>query len=203
MTEQIRESLSALMDNEAHELELERVLRNSEDSGLRGTWMRYHAVSRAMRGHRGESHRHMDVSAQVRAAITQGVEEPMSERVTGTWHDVIRPAASFAVAASVFASVLVGSQLYGLVGQGADGGAELATRASPIGLVNSLGGSAVNATYGAPALKSGARTSRADYNQMARQRLRQYMLPHAEQAAQNAPQRMMPYARLAAYRATE
>ena len=45
MTDKLRESLSALMDNEADELEVQRVLRQiGEDVELRRTWERYHAV---------------------------------------------------------------------------------------------------------------------------------------------------------------
>jgi sigma-E factor negative regulatory protein RseA len=36
--ETLQESLSAVMDNEADELELRRVLAASEDGELRGTW---------------------------------------------------------------------------------------------------------------------------------------------------------------------
>ena len=46
MTERMRESLSALMDDEANELEVERVLSQiAEDDDLRQTWIRYNAVS--------------------------------------------------------------------------------------------------------------------------------------------------------------
>ena len=45
MSERLRESLSAVMDGEANELELERVLSRIEgDEQLRQTWVRYSAV---------------------------------------------------------------------------------------------------------------------------------------------------------------
>ena len=40
--EALQESLSAVMDNEADELELRRVLASSGDEELRSTWSRYH-----------------------------------------------------------------------------------------------------------------------------------------------------------------
>ena len=124
------------------------------------------------------------------------------------WHSFRRPAASFAVAASVFASVLVGSQFYGLMGlqnaqQGSAAAAQMATRASPVGLVNTLGGAAVTASYATPAIKSAGAGQRSTYNHLAHQRLQRYLLPHAEEAALNAPQGMMPYARVSAWQVEE
>jgi sigma-E factor negative regulatory protein RseA len=56
MTEQrdtLKESLSALMDGQADELEIRRLLDATEGerrSDLRNAWMRYHMVSRSIRG---------------------------------------------------------------------------------------------------------------------------------------------------------
>ena len=52
MTERLRESLSALMDDEADDLELGRVLRAMEagDDEVRETWSRYQLVSAVMSG---------------------------------------------------------------------------------------------------------------------------------------------------------
>lgn len=48
--ESMRQSLSALMDGEASDLELRRILaRSDDDSELRQTWAKYHTISRAMR----------------------------------------------------------------------------------------------------------------------------------------------------------
>lgn len=47
----LAESISALMDNQASELELQRVLKASEqDDGVRETWVRYQMVSATLRG---------------------------------------------------------------------------------------------------------------------------------------------------------
>lgn len=52
MSERLRESLSALMDDEADDLELGRVLRamDTDDGVVRDTWARYQAVSAVLRG---------------------------------------------------------------------------------------------------------------------------------------------------------
>ena len=204
MSERIRESLSALIDNEANELELERLLSQSEQVEVRSTWTRYHMARTAMRsGDDAGSVQGMDVSHRVREALA--VESVAPAGPETRWRAALRPVASFAVAASVFAAVLVGSQLYGLLGpETADAGSKgLAARVSPVGMVNTVGGATVNASYGAPAIKSTAPNRRAAYNQLARQRLRHYMVPHADQAALNTPRGMMPYARVSSFQAEQ
>lgn len=203
MSERIRESLSALMDNEANELELERILSQSEQGEVRATWSRYHVARTAMRGDSGSVVNGMDISSRVSEALASAEEDAQAPVVK--WQAALRPLASFAVAASVFAAVLVGSQLYGLLGpaSAANGGADLAARVSPVGMVNTVGGASVNASYGAPAIKSASTNRRAAYNQLARQRLQRYMVPHADQAALNTPQGMMPYARVASFKTEE
>jgi sigma-E factor negative regulatory protein RseA len=200
MSERIRESLSALIDNEANELELERVLSQSQQNELRATWTRFHVVRSAMRGEEISAFHGLDVSAGVQAALAD--ESPAA---APRWRTVLQPVASFAVAASVFAAVLVGSQLYGLLGPGSAGvsNTDLATRVSPVGMVNTMGGAAVSVNYGAPAIKSAVPNQRNAYNRMARQRLQRYMVPHADQAALNAPQGMMPYARVSSFQAED
>lgn len=195
MSEQINESLSVLMDGEANELDLARVLKNSTDVELRSTWTRYHLTRQVLREGVGR-HLQVDIASRVMAALEA---EPEIKSVS-RWHNFLRPVASMAVAASVFATVLVGGQFYGLVG-GVETGSpiELAAQVSTVGMVNTLGGSAVRAGYAAPALRAGTATRYADYDQMARQRLQRFMLSHTEQAALNAPRGMMPYARVASF----
>jgi sigma-E factor negative regulatory protein RseA len=195
MSERIRESLSALMDGEANELEIERVLKNSEEHSVRNTWLRYHRVREVLHSDTGEFS-HVDVSAQVMAAIAS--ESQSTAAPVSAWHKLVRPAASFAVAASVFAAVLVGSQFYGLVGPATGDGPALAARVSTVGMVNTQGGAAVRASYAAPATRAAA-GSRNLYDKLAQQRLQRYMLSHTEEVSLNAPQGMMPYARVASF----
>jgi sigma-E factor negative regulatory protein RseA len=199
MTDQIKESLSVLMDGEASELDLARVLKNSADSELRSSWARYHLVRQVMSEGSARAPQ-LDLSSRVMAALEI---EPEIKPVA-RWHDFLRPVASVAVAASVFASVLVGSQLYGLVG-GVEAGSpgELAAQVSTVGMVNTLGGSAVRAGYATPAVRTDTAPRYADYDQMAKQRLQRYMLSHSEEAALNAPRGMMPYARVASFEAQD
>ena len=81
---QMLESVSALVDGEASELELRRVLNATEtDPELRTRWARYHCVSTVMRGDIGTDFR-IDLSAAIREAID---EEPavVSAPVRSGW----------------------------------------------------------------------------------------------------------------------
>ncbi|HBQ41234.1 MAG TPA: hypothetical protein DD808_11780, partial [Halieaceae bacterium] len=108
MTEQLRESLSALMDDEATELELHRVLGELESDGaLRQTWVRYQLARSAMAG-QPVSHARLDISRSVSAAIAAEAGAKTSR--SGVRERWLRPLASLAVAASVTAVVVLGGQ---------------------------------------------------------------------------------------------
>ncbi|BFM07624.1 sigma-E factor negative regulatory protein [Halioxenophilus aromaticivorans] len=67
--ESLRESLSALLDGEATELEARRVLNNVEnDADVRAVWSRYQIASRAMAGER-QAFSGIDLSSTIAAAI--------------------------------------------------------------------------------------------------------------------------------------
>jgi sigma-E factor negative regulatory protein RseA len=207
MTEKMRESLSALMDDEANELEVERVLSHiGEDGDLRRTWVRYNAVRACMSGQQA-ARLDLDISARVRDAI-DAPEEGAKAAASGTGVERIRqrylrPLASFAVAASVAATVVIGgqqlAQLGGteLPGSGVSGSSQaVAASASPVGLVNSLGATSVRASYGTRAVPVMEPAAQAAYRELARQRMQQYMQEHAEHAALNTPQGLIPFARV-------
>ena len=205
MTERMRESLSALLDNEANELELERILsRVTDDEDVRNTWIRYNAVSTTMAG-APLAHMQLDISTQVRQAIAGTSSDELQQQTVQAGQNIVslrqrflRPLTSLAVAASVTATVVIGGQQLARIG-GTDpyGGAQaVAASASPVGLVNSLGATTVQASYGTqsvPVLQPATRTA---YQELARQRMQMYMQEHAEQAALNSPQGLIPFARV-------
>ncbi|MCB1841329.1 MAG: sigma-E factor negative regulatory protein, partial [Halioglobus sp.] len=107
MSERMFESLSAMLDGEANELELERVLASiGDDEALRRTWIRY-AAARAVMDNQQPAQLGGDVSLQVRAAIAAA---PQASRPEGLRRRLGRPLASFAVAASVAMVVVIGGQ---------------------------------------------------------------------------------------------
>ena len=118
MSEQLKESLSAVMDDEADEFEIRRVLNEAaSDPELRGVWERFHLVRSVMRGD-GRLRTTGTLSAQFWSQIDVG-EAPDADSVvesTGAAQHAPRPAwvawgqrvAGVAVAAGVAAAVILG-----------------------------------------------------------------------------------------------
>ncbi|PCJ44293.1 MAG: hypothetical protein COA99_07140 [Moraxellaceae bacterium] len=122
MTDKAREEMSALMDGEASELELHRVLKCSEtDEELRSSWRRYHLTRSVIRGEARDKGLLMHSSLDITAAVSQAIadepayaEESSENGKRGVWFDrVLRPLGSVAVAASVSAMVIFGWQTAG------------------------------------------------------------------------------------------
>lgn len=193
MSESMRESLSALMDDEANELETERVLaRIAGDPQLRQAWVRYNVVHSVAVGH-VPAHLELDISSQVRDAIAG---ETGGRNAAGIRQRFLKPLASLAVAASVAATVVIGGQQLAQLQADSYDSQAIASSVSPVGMVNSLGATSVQASYGTqsvPVLQPATRTA---YQELARQRLQKYMQEHAEQAALNSPNGLVPFARV-------
>lgn len=200
MNDRMYESLSALMDNEANELELERVLvQVASDAGLRQAWVRYNLTRHAVHGH-SVAYVDLDISARVQSALAGSQMDVSGHRGTLAVFKqrMLRPIVSFAVAASVAATVVIGGQQLAQVGVADPYGIDrpMANGASPVGMLNSLGATAMQASYGTqpvPVLQPATRTA---YQELAQQRLRRYMQEHVEQAALNSPQGLVPFARV-------
>lgn len=123
MTERLRESLSALMDDEADDLELGRVLRAMEEDGeVRATWARYQLVSAVLRGHAAggveESGAGLPADALSGEALPErplgiaphaagAADTVAAVPETAARHSAWRPWASFAAAASLTLAVVV------------------------------------------------------------------------------------------------
>ncbi|MBZ9556585.1 MULTISPECIES: sigma-E factor negative regulatory protein [unclassified Modicisalibacter] len=111
MNDNLRESLSALMDNEGDELELRRVLKSLDESpGDADVWRRYHLARSLM-----ARDRDVDVSADLSAGIMARIEAEPRPRVAD--EPVARRgglsfAGSAAVAATVSLMVITGVQVY-------------------------------------------------------------------------------------------
>jgi sigma-E factor negative regulatory protein RseA len=137
--EALQESLSAVMDSEADELELRRVISALEDPQVRATWARYQVARAVM--HKELLDPHLDLSAAVSVAII-GDSTPTLETTRGAWQNLGR----LAVAASVTVAVLAGVRLYN---QDDVAGAQIAQQA-PAPMASSLPmvkGPAVLANY--------------------------------------------------------
>ena len=100
--EQLNESISALVDGEASDMELRRIIKASEsDDDVRKQWSRYQLISQVMQGEAPATAR-IDLSASIREAID---DEPEVKK--GWFHN----AARVAIAASVAGVVVMTAQL--------------------------------------------------------------------------------------------
>src|SRR5476649_3017657 len=187
----LQESLSAVMDNEADELELRRVLNAFDDAETRDTWSRYQVARAVM--HKDLLIPRLDIAAAVSAALA---DEAVPAKARGPWRSLGR----LAVAASVTVAVLAGVRLYN---HDDIAGVELAqqTPQQPAALsVPQVKGPAVLAGYNesseqAPGpMASGVLQGQAGWHD---QRLPGYLRQHAQQAALKGTESALPYARAA------
>ena len=187
--EALQESLSAVMDNEADELELRRVLSAIEDADTRATWSRYQIARAAM--HKELLMPHLDISAAIAAGIADEVSPLKAGR--GPWRTMGR----LAVAASVTVAVLAGVRLYN---QDEIAGAQLAQQSQPAAVaMPQAKGPAVLAGYTEGEQSPGPMASGVLQNQAGwhDQRLPGYLRQHAQQAAMKGAEGALPYARAA------
>jgi sigma-E factor negative regulatory protein RseA len=127
INKKMEESLSALVDGEASDLEVRRVLKACDKkSELRECWRRYHVVSQVLKDSKVPKNNSPDISVDLSACIREAiVNEPSLninaniDQSTSTvkttnvkrsaksfWYDAGR----FAIAASVAAAVVLGVQ---------------------------------------------------------------------------------------------
>ena len=195
MSERLRESLSAVLDGEANELELERILsRMGDDQELRQTWVRYSAVHSVNSGGH-VANLSLDVSQRVRAALHDEADSSPLNKSAGVARRLLKPFASFAVAASVAATVVIGGQQLYQIGE-PDTYSNTLAGASPVGLINSVGATAIQASFGTQSVPVLRPTVTTAYRELARQRMEKYMQEHVEQAALNSPQGLIPFTRV-------
>ncbi|MBK4991545.1 MULTISPECIES: sigma-E factor negative regulatory protein [unclassified Pseudomonas] len=188
--EALQESLSAVMDNEADELELRRVLNAVDEAETRATWSRYQVARAAM--HKELLLPNLDIASAVSAALA---DEAVPVKVKqGPWRTVGR----LAVAASVTLAVLAGVRMYN---QDDITGAELAAQ-QPVQqgvTVPQAQGPAVLAGYSESSeqatgpMANGVLQNQAGWDQ----RLPGYLRQHAQESALKGTETALPYARAA------
>ena len=186
--EALQESLSAVMDNEADELELRRVLSAVDDSETRATWSRYQVARAAM--HKELLMPRLDIAAAVSAALADEAAPVKASR--GPWRGLGR----LAVAASVTLAVLAGVRLYN---QNEIAGVELAAQQSAQQgvAVPQVQGPAVLAGYSESSEQATGPMASGVMQGQAGQRLPGYLRQHAQEAALKGTESALPYARAA------
>ncbi len=225
MSERLRESLSALMDDEADDLELGRILRamDSGEADLATTWSRYQLVSAVLKGSPASVGMRplaldleaADVDSDVGHAdgvigIDRAPLAPEAARGRGR-----RALGSFAVAASITAVAVVGWQWQsvneGEPTQVASGAPMTAPEKGPATSIlpalrtadqRGLLQASEQGRFGRDAVRAqsaaaGATAAAAEVDM--RQRVEAYMIRHAEHNALHSRSGMMPFARMAAF----
>ncbi len=210
MSERLRESLSALMDDEADDLELGRILRAMEEdnSELTATWSRYQLVSAVLQGRisgQGLGPLALDIKDAAVEEDVAPLDEASSEQVA-TRGPRWRGLTSFAVAASLTAVAVVGWQWQTPAVEEAPRAAPESRFASPVRTPDR--GALMPATQQPMqilARDGGALQSRVGLQsapspeETARQHVEGYMVRHAEHNALHSRSGMMPFARMAAF----
>lgn len=207
--QRLRESLSALIDGEATELELRRVLdRLGESSELRETAINYQRIGAAIR-HEPSAFANIDLSSSIRAAIADefppeleesaGDEKSSNQKANSGKVGWIANLTRFAIAASVAVATVVGVQSWQLANRG-DAGivsemADLEELEAPLGNNTISSEIAASGNFGVRGIQAGLGTEPSGMTpeqishahgyaaQVAQARFRAYMLEHAEQAS--------------------
>lgn len=187
MNDRLAETVSALIDGEADELEVRRLLSGDNFDEVRAVWRSFHHL-----GERGSGldarFATVDISGRVMAAI----DDIALERAAPRWW---RPVASVAVAASVAAVVAVGVRSFdGATTQSQPQiAAGSASKVYPTPVAPNVGNVAVSAQMSGP---SQLRPVALDADELARQQLDRYLLRHTERAMLNGGQGVVGFARV-------
>jgi len=197
--EALKQSLSALIDNEADELELRRVLNASAEPELRDSWSRYQIARAAM--HNEPLYAQVDLSAGIMAAIDAEPElavaaSERSEPAARTIKARNMPwLGRVAVAASVTLAVLGGVRFYNQDTIQQD--AMMASSEQRLPTANHTQGPVVLASYSAQNDRATAIQDESQSDAWYERRLPSYLLQHAQQSSVNKTESGLPYARAA------
>jgi len=114
VTDKTKETLSALIDGEASEIEVHRLLRQlAADDSLRPSWINYLQVRAVVRGEKViDTGRHLDLYRRISAAIVDEEDYALAPADPSIpMRRFYKPAAALAVAASLVVAVFVGMNL--------------------------------------------------------------------------------------------
>ena len=212
MKDQLSETISAVMDSQADDLEVRRLLKaldnasEDEAAAILAQWESFHTVGSVLRNESVSNNEvpSMRASASFAASVSAAIEDqsPMDKVAK-------RPSKSepiwqrFAVAAIVTLAVLVGVQEYESMQAGQESGASYtADNAAAVPTVNNTDHSLVDLTAvqlasSDVALESPMSEAEKLEAAEAQERLNEYLLEHTNHAAKQSGQGMIPFARLA------
>lgn len=205
-----KEPLSALMDGQAGELEVRRILKSiSDNDQSRDTWRRYQMAAAAMR--RDLPEQVVDHSAGISAAL----ENEKALQVNSLSARMLKPLGRFAIAASVATVAIIGFQQYNMptTNQPAIASAKTVdNKLSPAQLRTSADFGIPSVTARTVSVNNNPESYRASQSQpvivvdqstepdVTREQVQAYlnslMVEHTGHAAMNTNQGMLPFARM-------
>lgn len=197
----LKQSLSALIDNEADELELRRVLNASNDPEVRASWSRYQIARAAM--HSEPFSVQSDLSASIMAAIDAepalNVNMPEQPAAEVRAKNVYRAPwlGRLAVAASVTLAVLGGVRFYNQDAVQQEAMVAQNEQRLPASSQSQNQSPVVLASYSAQGEKAPAAQAVSGEEAWYERRLPNYLRQHAQQASVNQTESGLPYARAA------
>lgn len=187
MTDHLKQSISALLDEEASEIEVHRLLREfGEDDSLKLSWIRYQQIRAVSQGqhHLSEAQHlslHGRISAAVQAEDTEYHYQPETNQPG--WR---RQTAGFAVAASLVAAVLVGIN----VNQPADNAiASAPANPAPISVQTVATGNSSMALPTDSVAFSEDELELRELDELKQQQLREYLMRHDRMSQLNSNSR--------------
>ena len=197
----LKQSLSALIDNEADDLELRRVLNASHDPELRDSWSRYQIARAAMPNEPFSAK--IDLSASIMAAIDNEPElsaaqpEQLDTNAYAAKTGRFSWLARTAVAASVTLAVLGGVRFYNQDAVQQEALVAKTEQRLPAMSNNQLQSPAVLASYSAQGESAPMAQAVSGQNSWYELRLPSYLRQHAQQTSMNKTESGLPYARAA------
>ena len=116
LAEKMRESISVMVDNEAQQIELQRVLKATEDEpAVRDQWQRYQLVSGLLKRQTHPLYVDTELADKVRSAVAEETSQA-GAKLAPTWN-FWKPVGGFAIAASATMMMVLGVQQATLVSQ--------------------------------------------------------------------------------------
>jgi len=184
MSDSLRESISALVDDEAQELELHRVLASMDsDEELRQIWRRYQTASFTIK-RQMDCRFDLDISERVSSALA---DEPAVEMEIPTeksrFGRVLKPVLSMAVAASAAFLVIFAVQMGGQD----EFGEQVAAGGQPL---------TTNLVAGAEVANEHLVTVSSEVMTPVERRLQSLIENHTQQASMSENRGVMPYTQL-------
>jgi len=218
MDDRIKESISALMDDEANELELQRVLSHADKNELSEIWASYHKIRTVMQSEHDEFPA-IDISQSVAQIIAQEAPLKVSEevpegtapafpsnllnienepsKIAGHRRYASRISGGLAIAASVaFAFIFV-------LQNGVDSRLNVnnATLAFTSSVVNEQEASGLKYANASSISENRQPKIIVEFSEAHARRFNEYLLRHAEHSVVSSPAGMMPLARVASVNA--